>query len=107
MPSNESPAPDLRLKTLMTGLVFGESPRWGRDGLEIFYLSSDRKMMAVPVKPGESFNAESPTPLFDVPNDTIDFDVSPDGQRFIINSRDDLPETLLVVISGWAANLKN
>ena len=32
MPSTESPTPDPQLKTLMTGLVFGESPRWGDDG---------------------------------------------------------------------------
>src|SRR6266487_6378767 len=32
MPSKESQTAGLQLKTLMTGLVFGESPRWWHDG---------------------------------------------------------------------------
>ena len=40
----------------------GSEPRWRRDGLEIYYLSPDRKLMAASVNRGPSFDA--PTPLF-------------------------------------------
>ena len=33
----------------------GEQPRWRRDGKELFYLSSDGKMMAAPVTTGDQF----------------------------------------------------
>ena len=40
----------------------GYEPRWRADGREIYYLSGDRKLMAVPVGAGPSFGI--PTPLF-------------------------------------------
>src|SRR5262249_45035258 len=42
----------------------GEQPRWRGDGKELFYLSSDYKMMAVPVMTGTSFDSGSPVALF-------------------------------------------
>ena len=44
----------------------GGSPRWRRDGKELFYLSADNKIMAVPVRLGPTFQAEAPTALFSV-----------------------------------------
>ena len=40
----------------------GYEPRWRGDGREIYYLSEDRKLMAVPVGQGPSFGV--PKPLF-------------------------------------------
>src|SRR5205807_8742277 len=42
----------------------GEQPRWRGDGRELFYLSSDSKMMAVPVTTGANFDASTPVALF-------------------------------------------
>src|SRR5262249_55044838 len=42
----------------------GEHPRWRGDGRELFYLSSDYKMMAVPVTTGVKFDAGTPVALF-------------------------------------------
>src|SRR5215467_8363462 len=44
----------------------GEQPRWRGDGKELFYLSSDSKMMAVPVTTGATFDAGAPVALFQV-----------------------------------------
>src|SRR5262249_37773030 len=43
--------------------VGGEQPRWRGDGKELFYLSSDYKMMAVPPTTGANFNAGAPEAL--------------------------------------------
>ncbi len=40
----------------------GYEPRWRADGREIYYLSEDRKLMAVSVGAGPSFGI--PKPLF-------------------------------------------
>ena len=40
-------------------------PRWRRDGRELFYIAADRKLMAVEVKLGATFEAGVPKPLFD------------------------------------------
>ncbi len=86
----------------------GERPRWRRDGKEIYYLTADRKIMAVEVKatattfergrPRELFQTRATTPSFYVPT----YDVSADGQRFLINTTveaDGLPP--MTVVMNW------
>jgi Tol biopolymer transport system component len=89
----------------------GASPRWRRDGQEILYLNADHSMMAVPVKgSGARFEAGTPSRLFEVdhvPSAGPIFDVTADGQRFIVNSA--APSKVkphLVVIVNWPALLK-
>jgi Tol biopolymer transport system component len=74
----------------------GEEPRWRQDGKELFYLSADGKMMAVAVTAGVSFEAGSPVALFQTrrrqeigSQDVFSYDVSGDGQRFLILTRAD------------------
>lgn len=89
----------------------GSSPRWRRDGQEIFYLNADHMMMSVPVKgSGARFEAGTPSPLFQVdhvPSAGPIFDVAPDGQRFIVNTA--VPSKVpphVVVIVNWPSLLK-
>ena len=42
----------------------GTQPRWRRDGKELFYLAPDRKLMAVTVKTGATFEADAPRAMF-------------------------------------------
>jgi Tol biopolymer transport system component len=70
----------------------GASPRWRRDGKELYYIAPDRRMMATPVTArGEIFEPGTPTALFQTRIVGISanifapqYDVSPDG-RFLIN----------------------
>jgi hypothetical protein len=70
--------------------------------------------MAVPVKPGPTFDAGQPNPLFLVrrrePVATIDmssYDVSSDGQRFLVNTdAGEATSPPLNVILNWDAGLK-
>jgi eukaryotic-like serine/threonine-protein kinase len=87
----------------------GEAPRWRRDGRELFYLtgSPDQSVASVAVKAGEAFESGAPVTLFKVElRDARDFDVSPDGQRFLVNTAAGVPPTPLTVVTGWAAGLK-
>jgi eukaryotic-like serine/threonine-protein kinase len=69
----------------------GSQPRWRGDGKEIFYLSQDSKIMAVGVSLSPTVEAAAPTPLFAVRParyfNRFDYDVSADGQRFLVNTR--------------------
>ena len=94
----------------------GTQPRWPRGGSEIFYLAPGRRMMAVSVEAkSEELVAREPIELFAVPLlhvgpgrfGSVSFDVSPDGQRFLIKV--DAPSVrpaLLMLVSNWAADLK-
>jgi Tol biopolymer transport system component/predicted Ser/Thr protein kinase len=83
----------------------GGQPTWRGDGKEIFYVAADGKMMSVPVESGESFfRLGKARALFQTTlnssNTIREYDVTPDGQRFLINERnndsEDVPVTVIV-----------
>jgi Tol biopolymer transport system component len=92
----------------------GQEPRWRQDGKELFYVSEDGKMMAVAVKTGESFEASSPVALFQThrrqPISTLDvfsYDVSGDGQRFlVITKQDEAHAAPLSIRLNWASEME-
>jgi hypothetical protein len=70
----------------------GSEPRWSRDGKQIFYIATNGFLNDVPVSSAEGFSSGTPTPLFQIharaPVSTTDlftYDVTPDGQRFLVN----------------------
>jgi Tol biopolymer transport system component/predicted Ser/Thr protein kinase len=89
----------------------GYEPRWRGDGREIYYLSEDRKLMAVTVGAGPSF--EVPKPLFQtrvpagVTANRMHYVPSRDGRRFLVNTQtgDPAPNPITVVLN-WTAGLK-
>jgi Tol biopolymer transport system component len=92
----------------------GIEPRWRRDGRELYYLAADRTMMAVAVRAGATFEAGKPTPLFKTRASGSSFgtlsrnqyDVTPDGQRFLIlQPVADKPSPITVVVN-WTAALR-
>jgi Tol biopolymer transport system component len=104
--------PDARGKWQVS-TVGGEQPRWGGDGKEIFYLSPDSRMMAAPVMTRANFDAGEPITLFQTTprqpvtnKDLFVYAVSPDGQRFLINTqvRETQTEPMSVILN-WTAKL--
>jgi Tol biopolymer transport system component len=93
----------------------GNIPVWSRDGKELFYISADRKMMAVAVGGGPQFDPGQPKALFDTRLPTgiagiaaaqRTFDVSRDG-RFLIPVEVAGSETPPIhVVVNWTAGLK-
>ena len=91
----------------------GSEPRWRADGSELYYLSADRKLMAVAVRPGPTF--DSPRELFQAPLPETEA-VSPqrthyvpskDGQRFLFNTPAGDPTVMpITVVLNWPAALK-
>jgi Tol biopolymer transport system component len=89
----------------------GDWPRWRRDGTEIFYLAPDNKLMAAAVNgKGSSFEVDAVKPLFDAhaaPGVRYSYDVSGDGQRFLINTAPEQSASAPVtVVVNWTAGLK-
>jgi Tol biopolymer transport system component len=89
----------------------GYEPRWRADGRELYYLSEDRKLMAVTVADGLSFGV--PKPLFQtrVPPGVDAFRThyvpAADGKRFLINTQtSDLEPNPITVVLNWTAGLR-
>jgi Tol biopolymer transport system component len=68
----------------------GSQARWRRDGSELFYVALDGKLMSVSVKAQRSdFEVGAVRPLFEVRFPYAQYhayDVSADGQRFLVNT---------------------
>ena len=86
MPSTQSSTPNLQLKTLMTGLVFGESPRWGHDGRLWLADWGAQEIVAVDLEGKSEVMVRLQFPSFQ----PICFDWLPDGHLLIVSSRDGL-----------------
>jgi Tol biopolymer transport system component/predicted Ser/Thr protein kinase len=102
------PLSDRKWKVSTSG---GYEPRWRADGREIYYLSEERRLMAVSVGPG---------PTIDLPKSLFQTKVasavtpwrthyvpSPDGRRFLVNTQsgDPAPNSI-TVMSNWTVGSK-
>ncbi len=121
--SNESGRPEIYVRPFPTPAGGGsksrvssggaDQPRWRRSGKELFYMSLDGKVMAVDVNTGSSFSAGNPKELFrapifsgdDIAQDVFRWDVSADGERFLIDTAAQSSEPITVVLN-WTADSK-
>ncbi len=116
--SNESGMPQVYVQSVpASGTKFqisssgGNQPRWRRDGKELFYISGDKKLMAVPVKIGATVETETPKPLFDL--DSVyapligrwAYEPTVDGQRFLTLSSEASSNPITLVLD-WQAGIK-
>jgi len=91
----------------------GRSPTWSGDGLELFYQDGD-KMMAVNVTTEPAVKVAKPVLLFEATDDIgipcRTYDVTPDGQRFLMVDVSKLPPhepvTHINVVLNWFEELK-
>jgi Tol biopolymer transport system component len=89
----------------------GIQPRWSPGGQEVYYISPDGKLMAVPVKvTSGTLEAGAPVTLFApkiVGVDSVDtglqYDVSEDG-RFLLNTVSDDTSPITVIVN-WAPRI--
>ena len=91
----------------------GTEPVWNRNGRELFYRSGD-KMMAVDIATQPGFAAGKPRMLFEgpyvpTPATSPNYDVSPDGQRFLMlkpSEQAQAAPTQINVVLNWFEELK-
>ena len=92
----------------------GVEPLWNRNGRELFYRSG-KKMMAVEIATKPSFSAGTPKMLFEgeyqslLTISTPNYDVSPDGQRFLMLKPAEQTQTAptqINVVLNWFEELK-
>jgi Tol biopolymer transport system component len=91
----------------------GTEPMWNPKGRELFYRSGE-KMMAVDIATQPSFAAGKPRVLFEgrynpAPGTGTNYDVSPDGQRFLMikpSEQAQAAPTQINVVLNWFEELK-
>jgi eukaryotic-like serine/threonine-protein kinase len=103
------PGPGARVQVSSGG---GSEPRWRRDGQELFYLSPELKMMAAQItatagdlRVGSVRTLFVVTPIGGVSGYL--YDVTADGQKFIISQDFEHTSTVpLTIVTNWAAELR-
>jgi dipeptidyl aminopeptidase/acylaminoacyl peptidase len=86
----------------------GVQPKWRPDGKELFYLSLDGRLMAVPMTLGALAEIGKPQVLFQTRVDSTmgpiwhQYDVMPGGQRFLVNTQETVTAPVTVVLN-WPA----
>jgi len=101
------PEPRAKVRISAAGGAF---PQWRADGRELFYISPDFKLMAVSVnESSDSFEPSPPRELFTIAapaNYMSPYEVSRDGQRFLVLTAQEETSRSLTVIVNWPALLK-
>lgn len=87
----------------------GRFPKWGPGGRELFYVSLNDRIMKVDLKFGkDSVEPSAPHELFPLPTPTINFipyDVTADGERFLVQAPPQQAAALSVIVD-WPALVK-
>jgi len=103
------PDPTARVQASPSG---GSSPRWRRDGKELFYLRPDGTLMSVRVRSSKPLEFEPPVALFQffsvergVAANTPPYDVTADGEQFIVAAVTRRAEPSINVLLNWPALL--
>jgi Tol biopolymer transport system component len=89
----------------------GAIPRWRGDGRELYYLSAQGHIVAVPLGVDALARPGVPTPLFDARpplplafSDAL-YDVTPDGSRFLVATSRHADSRPVTVVLNWRAAL--
>ncbi len=83
----------------------GFSPRWERNGKELFFRAPGGRFLAAPVRAGATLGIGAPAELFQRVSGVISYDVAPGGRRFLVSERIKPPSPPITVIVNWPALL--
>ena len=88
----------------------GQQPLWRGDGKELFFITEDRKLMAVDLRTDGKFESSIPRELFQGNVKTgfsYSYATTADGQRFLMSAPVDAPAGApMTIVLNWTSGLK-
>ena len=112
------PYPDVNTGHWQVSTGGGTRPLWSPNGQELFLVSPAGALMRVGVERAASWSATTPTMIIQegyvtTPggNPGRNYDISPDGQRFLMIEQNDVPgqaaaPASIIVVQNWGEELK-
>ncbi len=117
--SNESGAAEVYVRPFPTDQARwqvssggGAEPLWSNGGDRLFYRNANAQLIQVDIIPGPTFNAGVQSPLFGTQGYAFEafareYDIAPDGQRFLMNRfRAASTGNRVVVVDNWFTELR-
>ena len=102
------PGPGARIAVSSQG---GYDPRWRGDGQELFYVANDQTLFSAQVRESlREFRVLSSQPLFrlQLPGNVGFYDVTHDGQRFLVNTRTHKEQAApLTIVTNWLSQIED
>jgi hypothetical protein len=98
------PGPGPKTRISLDG---GSTPRWSKDGRELFYWARVpiAKLIAVDVVTSPEFRAGAPRELFQQPSTTT-WDITPDRNRFLVELSARSGGSTLAIVTNWFEELR-
>jgi Tol biopolymer transport system component len=89
----------------------GTAPKWRSDGLELFYMAPDSRVMSAEIRPQKTrLEIGAVRPLFptrSIRSQARSYDTSADGKRFlIITESEQASSEPITLVVNWAADLR-
>ena len=109
------PYPDVNSGRWQVSQAGGLQPVWSRNGRELFYQNGAKMLVSAAVLPGPTFTLVAQLPLFNTSvfasnGIAVNYDVAPDGQRFVFLRLPTTPTAErgaeLVQITNWGAEVR-
>jgi Tol biopolymer transport system component len=107
------PFPDVNHGRWQVSTQGGSRPLWGRDGRELFYLDASRRMTMVSVSQAGTLSFGRPVAMFETAQFGLEgqqrnFDLAPDGKRFLMVKNLPPPSDVppLMLIQHWFEDLR-
>jgi eukaryotic-like serine/threonine-protein kinase len=99
------PEPGERVRVSVSG---GSTPRWKGDGRELYFVSAGNEMIATAIELGSSVRVGASRPLFRMnPAGWQDYDVTADGQRFLVVVNMPAPDAEAISVTvNWFSLLR-
>jgi eukaryotic-like serine/threonine-protein kinase len=110
-PDSEKTRSDIGGKWLIS-TAGGVQPRWRGDGKELYYVALDGRLMAIEIATSPSFRAGVTKSLFQRPPREgfplfmREWDVAPDGKRFLFSAPQAQAAAPFTVVLNWPSLLK-
>jgi serine/threonine-protein kinase len=112
------PFPEVGRGKWQASTIGGYAPLWARSGRELFFVDDRRRMTVVSFTPGPEPRFGERRLLFALPSDFYlgendyytPFDISPDGQRFLMARRLNqavVDQAPLIVVDHWFTELRS
>jgi len=98
------PGPGPKTRISLDG---GSTPRWSKDGRELFYWARVpvARLMTVDVVSSPDFRAGTPRELFQQPSTTT-WDITPDRNRFLVELSARATGSTLAIVTNWFEELR-
>ena len=105
------PFPNMDEGRWQVSVAGGREPQWGPNSHELFYKNGDDMLIVATIASTGGFEVKERRTLFSTADYDNDpeyprYNVSPDGQRFLLSQKNVASETDLVFVFNWFEELK-